>query len=70
MPGILRHVEHRALSLGVERLELEVPAGNASAVRHLLGRGFRLDPLITYLLSNRPFGQFDRFVGFSPPLFL
>jgi hypothetical protein len=47
-----------------------VPSVNAVAVRHLLGRGFRLDPFVTNLMSSRPFGQFDRFIGFSPPLFL
>ena len=70
LPDILRHVETRAAAIGVERLELEVPSVNAVAVRHLLGRGFRIDPWINYLMANRPFGQFDRFIGFSPPLFL
>ena len=70
LPGILRHVETRAAAIGVESLELEVPSVNAVAVRHLLERGFRINPWINYLMSNRPFGQFDRFIGFSPPLFL
>lgn len=70
LPEILRHVETRAAAIGVESLELEVPSINAVAVRHLLGRGFRINPWINYLMSNRPFGQFDRFIGFSPPLFL
>jgi sirohydrochlorin ferrochelatase len=70
LPDILCHVETRAAAIGVERIELEVPAVNAVAVRHLLGRGFRIDPWINYLMANRPFGQFDRFIGFSPPLFL
>jgi hypothetical protein len=70
LPDILLHVEARAAALGVERLELEVPSPNAVTVRHLLARGFRIDPWINYLMSNRPFGQFDRFIGFSPPLFL
>lgn len=70
MPEILLHVESRAQAVGLERLELEVPSLNATAVRHLLGRGFRMDPFVTNLMSSRPFGQFDRFIGFSPPLFL
>jgi GNAT superfamily N-acetyltransferase len=70
LPGILRHVETRANAIGMESLELEVPSVNAVAVRHLLERGFRINPWINYLMSNRPFGQFDRFIGFSPPLFL
>ena len=70
LPGILHHVEARAAAIGMESLELEVPSVNAVAVRHLLERGFRINPWINYLMSNRPFGQFDRFIGFSPPLFL
>ena len=36
------------------------------AVRHLLARGFRIDPWVNLLLSDRPFGRFDRFIAFSP----
>jgi hypothetical protein len=39
-------------------------------MRHLMGRGYRLDPWINFLMSDRPFGRFDRLVPFSPPLFL
>jgi hypothetical protein len=35
-----------------------------------MGRGFRLDPWVNVLMSSRTFGQFDRFIGFGPPLFL
>jgi GNAT superfamily N-acetyltransferase len=68
--GILLHVEARAHGLGAERLDLEVPSVNETAVRHLLGRGFQIDPWINFLMSSRPFGMFDRFVGFGPPIFL
>jgi GNAT superfamily N-acetyltransferase len=70
LPDILLHVEARAAAYGLEKLELEVPAPNATAIRHLLGRGFRIDPWINLLMSNKPFGQFDRFVGYSPPIIL
>jgi GNAT superfamily N-acetyltransferase len=70
LPDILLHVEGRAAADGIEKLELEVPAPNATAIRHLLGRGFRIDPWINLLMSNRSFGQFDRFVGYSPPIIL
>jgi hypothetical protein len=43
---------------------------NQVAVRHLLDRGFKIDPFLTLLMSSRPFGQFDRFIGFGPPLVL
>ncbi|MGH7685246.1 MAG: GNAT family N-acetyltransferase [Candidatus Dormibacteria bacterium] len=70
MPAILLHAEGVACSLGLKRLELQVPAPNAVAIRHLTGRGFRFDAWINVLMSERSFGQFDRFIPFSPPLFL
>jgi GNAT superfamily N-acetyltransferase len=70
MPELLLHVEARAHAQGVERLSLEVPGLNVVAVRHLMGRGFHIDPWVNVLMSNVPFGQFDRFIGFSPPMFL
>ena len=70
LPDILLHVEHRANALGVERLEFQVPGPNEVAARHLLSRGFRIDPWVNLLMSNRPFGQFDRVLGFGPPVFL
>lgn len=70
LPSILGHVEARAAELGADRLDLEVPGINVVAIRHLLGRGFHIDPWINLFMSNRPFGQFDRFVGYSPPIFL
>jgi GNAT superfamily N-acetyltransferase len=69
-PDILLHVEGRAKALAVEKLELEVPSVNEVALRHLLGRGFRLDPWINLLMSDKPFGEFDRFIGYDPPVFL
>lgn len=54
----------------MKELSFEVPAPNAVATRHLLGRGFRFDPFVSFLLSDREFGRFDRWIGLSPPLFL
>ncbi len=70
VPAILIHVEGVARSLGLDRLELQVPAPNEVTMRHLLARGFRIDKWINILMSDRPFGHFDRFIPFSPPLFL
>ena len=70
LPDILLHVEGLARSIALERLELQVPGPNERSVRHLIARGFRLDRWINFLMSDRPFGQFDRFIPFSPPLFL
>jgi GNAT superfamily N-acetyltransferase len=69
-PGILDHLERRAAELEIAEMSLDVPGPNVTAIRHLLDRRFRLDPFITFLMSSRPFGQFDRFIGFSPPFVL
>lgn len=70
LPGILELVRDRAAALGATTITFEVPMANGMALRHLLSRGFRIDSFLTALLSNRPFGQMDRYVGHSPPLFL
>ena len=70
LSDILLHAEGRAHALGIERLELQVPAPNEVATHHLLSRGFRFDPWVNILMSNRPFGRFDRLISFDPPLFL
>jgi GNAT superfamily N-acetyltransferase len=68
--AILAHAEGRAHALGIEELSFEVPMPNEIAMRHLLGRGFRIEPPLTLLMSSVPFGEFDRFIPFGPSLFL
>ena len=70
LPDILLHVEDRAASLGLEKIEFQLPGPNEVAARHLLSRGFRIDPWVNLLMSDRPFGRFDRVIGFGPPVFL
>jgi GNAT superfamily N-acetyltransferase len=70
MSPILGHVETRAAELGIKTLSLEVPMVNEVAMRHLMARGLRMDTFFNLFMSSRPFGQFDRFIGFSPPFFL
>jgi GNAT superfamily N-acetyltransferase len=70
MVPILGHVETRLAELEVKQLSLEIPMINEVAMRHLIARGMRMDTFITLFMSSRPFGRFDRFIGFSPPYFL
>lgn len=70
LPSILDHIERRAAEREIDEVSLEVPMVNEVAMRHLLGRHFKMDPFITFLMSNRPFGQFDRFMGCTPPFVL
>lgn len=68
--SILLHVEGRAHDRGVESLSFEVPMINEVVMRHLLGRGYQIEPPLTHLMSNVPFGRFDRFIAFGPAIFL
>ena len=70
LPPILDEVLRRASLAGLETVTFEVPMSNGVALRHLLGRGLRIDPFLTILLSNRDFGRMDRYVANSPPIFL
>lgn len=70
MTTVLLHIEGHAEASGIAHLDVQVPAPNQVATRHLLSRGFRFDPWINLLMSSRPFGSFDRFIGFGPPMFL
>jgi GNAT superfamily N-acetyltransferase len=68
--AILRHVEGRAHALGMESVSFEVPMVNEVGMCHLLGRGFRIEPPLMMLMSSVPFGAFDRFILFGPPIVL
>lgn len=68
--AILLHVEGRAHDLGVTSLSFDVPMVNEIAMRHLLGRGFKIDPPLVLLMSSVPFGKFDRFIAFAPGIVL
>jgi GNAT superfamily N-acetyltransferase len=64
---ILLEVETWAAAHGVSSLSFELPMINEVAMRHLLGRGFKIEPPLSIFMSNKAFGQFDRFILFSPP---
>jgi GNAT superfamily N-acetyltransferase len=68
--AILLHAETRAHALGLESVSFDVPMINEVAMGHLLGRGFRIDPPLTLLMSSAEFGHFDRFIPFGPGIVL
>jgi GNAT superfamily N-acetyltransferase len=70
LPAILDHLERRAAELGIEEISADLPGPNEAGIRHLLGRGLKFDTFVTLLMSSRPFGRFDRFIGFAPPFVL
>lgn len=66
MPALLEHVEREAHAAGVEELYFSVPMINTVAVRHLLARGFRLDPFYVKVLADEPSMRLDRWVHTGP----
>lgn len=68
--AILLHLEARAHARGLESISFEVPTINEVAMHHLLARGFKIDAPLNLLMSNVPFGQFDRFIAFAPAIVL
>lgn len=68
--AILLHLEGRAHTRGIEEIAFVVPAINEVAMKHLLGRGFRIQPPLNLFMSNEPFGKLDRFISYGPPLIL
>jgi GNAT superfamily N-acetyltransferase len=70
LPQILLHLEARAHACGMQSISFEVPTINEVAMQYLLGRGFRIDAPLNLLMSNVPFGKFDRLVAFGPPIVL
>ncbi len=69
-PAVLAHAETHAADGGQEQFTVVVPMLNEITVRYLLERGFRLDPFFSYLMSDIPFGRFDRYIETSPTFFL
>jgi predicted acetyltransferase len=68
--AILLHLEGRAYERGLKEISFVVPTINEVAVWHLLGRGFRIEPPLNLFMSNEPFGDFERFISYGPPVIL
>lgn len=69
-PAVLAHAESLAAADGHDSVTVVVPVINETAVRYLLHHGFRLEPFFSYLMSDKPFGRFDRYIETTPTFFL
>lgn len=69
-PAVLAHAETTAAAAGRSHFGLQTPTQNRHAMEHLLARRFTIENFITTLLSDGPFGHFDRYILTSPPFFL
>ena len=69
-PAVLSHAEAIVASEGHASFSVVVPMVNKIAIDYLLGRGFRLDPFFSYLMSDQPFGTFEQYIETTPTFFL
>lgn len=64
------HLEGRAHARGIKDVYFVVPTINEVAMNHLLARGYKIQSPLNLFMSNEPFGQFDRFISYGPPIIL
>ena len=69
-PAVLAHAEAIVARERHDTFSVVVPMVNETAIRYLLGRGFRLDPFFSYLMSDAPFGRFAQYIETTPTFFL
>ena len=69
-PAVLAHAETEAAKQAEPAFRVIVPLVNRIVVDYLLGRRLRLDAFPMVLMSDEPVGDFTRYVGTNPPVFL
>ncbi len=69
-PTVLAHAESTACLEGLNQFGLEVPMVNETAVTYLLSRNYKIDAFMAMFMSDRPFGNFDRYLITGPPFFV
>lgn len=70
LPVVLADAESAAAAAGQATVTFDVPLIAWTAIEHLQGRGFRLDPFVMLFFSDGPTDGLDRYVLTSPPFFL
>ena len=72
LPATLATLEAVAVEDGRDEIGWQVPQLAGPAVRHLLGRRYRMDPMPVFLMTDGPAlpGAFDRYILTSPPFFV
>ena len=70
LPVLLADAETAASEAGQATVSFDMALVARSAIDHLLGRGFRVDPFMMLFFTDGPVDGFDRYVLTSPPFFL
>lgn len=69
-PAVLAHAETQARSVGAKSVGFFVPLINGVATDYLLRRRYQLDGILLLIMSDAPFGSFERYLLTTPPFFL
>jgi GNAT superfamily N-acetyltransferase len=70
LPVLLADAESAAFEAGHATVSFDVALIAQTAIDHLLGRGFRVDPFLMLFFTDGPVDGLDRYVLTSPPFFL
>lgn len=62
IPAVLAHVETQAAADGLANIYFSTPLANDAAVKHLLARGFRIDPFAVAILADDLSLRLDRWI--------
>jgi len=68
-PAVLAHAESSAADKH-NHFGLEVPAVNHVVLDYLLSQGFHMESFVATLMTDQPFGSFERYIVTSPPFIL
>jgi GNAT superfamily N-acetyltransferase len=69
LPAAIGHGEADAIRAGTE-FGVEVPLVNRSALEYVVRQGYQMSAFMTVMMSDVPFGNFDRYLCTSPQFFL
>lgn len=69
-PVVLAHAENLAAQNQRDKFGLEVPSINETAIDYLLSRNFKMDNVVTYMMTDKPFGRFENYILTNPPFFI
>ena len=69
LPVLLADAETHAAATGQATIEFDLALTARTALDHLLGRGFRIDPFVMVFFTDGPSDGLDRYVLTSPPFF-
>ena len=66
LPALMGTVENDAVERDVKELGFTIPMVNATALGHVLGRGFHVDTFYTFILSSSHQMRLDRYIETQP----